>query len=224
MHQSVGQLTVIGEQQQTLGLGVETSDVEKSLTGGDALADKIVETGATELVVHRGVDAARLVQREGDDLLVGDDADTVDADDVVLRVDTHALRGDDGAVDLDTTRLDELLTHPAGGDTRSGEDLLQAGLLRVRLGRLLLLVPLCPGLLRGLTVRHMLVAGGTRIGDVVLCVPDVFVAFRCAVSASGLAHGILKIFLMPRSRHGRGMFSCLADQCSRSPAVRTLRR
>ena len=111
----VGEVAVVREQQQALGVGVEAADVEEPLL---AVADVVLERDAAELVVHRRDDALGLVEGEVDAVLVEVDAHAVDVDDLGLRVDAHAQLGDDLAVDLDATLLDEVLADAARADAR----------------------------------------------------------------------------------------------------------
>ena len=106
VHEAVRQLAVVRHQQQSLGVGVEASDVEQPLPGVDSVGHEIADAGAPALVGHGRVDTARLVQREVDHLLVKDDPGAVDAD--------H--RG--GGIDLETHLADDLAIHldPAPGD------------------------------------------------------------------------------------------------------------
>ncbi len=71
--QPVGQLAVVHQQQQPLAVAVEASDVEQTLPGADlradTLADQVTDVRSAAVVGHRGQHAARLVQREVDDLV-----------------------------------------------------------------------------------------------------------------------------------------------------------
>ena len=136
--QPVGEVAVVGEQQQALGVGVEAADVEEPLV---AVADVVAEADPAELVVHRRDHAERLVEGEVDAGLVEVDAHAVDVDDLAGRVDAHAELGDDLAVDLHPAGGDELLADPAGPDAGGGQQLLQpdaVGVVDVDLGSVLL--------------------------------------------------------------------------------------
>ena len=59
----LGELTVVGQQQQSLSIGVQTPDMEEALL---AVADEVPYTGATELVAHRGHHTQGFVEGEVD--------------------------------------------------------------------------------------------------------------------------------------------------------------
>ncbi len=201
------EVPVVGEQDQAFGVGVETADVEQALTGGDALGDDVTDAGTAEVVGHRRLPAARLVERDVDEVLLHDDADAVDADDGVLGIDAQALFEDDATVDLDPALVDEFLRGAPGGDAGLREHLLQAhtvalhrrtlavdvgvlvlrglrvadrGSVRLRLGALGLgRLRLAP-LVRLLLVRSG--GSGGALGGLPL------LTVRCAITASGLVH------------------------------------
>ena len=138
MHEAVGELTVVSEQQQALGLGVQAANVEQALPLLEALVDEVAHRRATHVVAHRGLDAARLIEDVVVHLIVDLDAHSVDADDVLVRVDAHAHPIHNLAVDLDSARGDELLAHAAAGHAGGCQDLLQADLVLRSWGGLLL--------------------------------------------------------------------------------------
>ncbi|GAA2827104.1 hypothetical protein GCM10020220_014730 [Nonomuraea rubra] len=119
----MGQLAVVGEQQQALGLGVEPAHVEQAWR---QLLDVVGQAWAALRVVHRGDDADGLVQRVVDQVGGGRDALAVHVDDLRRRVDLGAEPPDDLAVHRDTALADHLLAGPAAGHARLGEHLLQA--------------------------------------------------------------------------------------------------
>ena len=135
MHEPVGELAVVGQQQQALGVGVEPPDVHQAHgVRADEVPGVLVEVAPGEIgdggppvrVGHSGDHAGGLVQHDGEHVGVGDDARAVDADDLGGRVDPHALVGDDGAVDAHAAGGDEPLAGPSGGHPGVGQDLVEA--------------------------------------------------------------------------------------------------
>ena len=108
---AVGQLAVVGEQQQALRVGVEAADGEHPRLGGDQLDDR----GAAVRVAGRRDDAAWLVQQVVDEPGLGADRRTVDLDEVDLRVDAAAEHGH-VAVDRHPAVGDQLLAHPPAAE------------------------------------------------------------------------------------------------------------
>ncbi|CAM5716567.1 hypothetical protein SCALM49S_05178 [Streptomyces californicus] len=101
----VGQLTVVGEHDDALRLGVEPADVEQPrLAVGHVVAEALAAVG----VLHGGDDAGGLVEREEQVRLRGD-GQAVDLDLVLVDVHAHALLDDDLTVDLDARLVDQLL-------------------------------------------------------------------------------------------------------------------
>ena len=84
----LGEDPVIGEEQQTLGVGVESTHVEEAL---GALGDVVTHAGAAEIIGHRGDDAARLVQGEHDRVRCGGDALAVHPHHGATRIHAQAL-------------------------------------------------------------------------------------------------------------------------------------
>ena len=80
----MGQVAVVGQQQQALAVGVEAPDVEQPL---GTVGDEVADGGTAAVVGHRAQHAARLVQGEVDEVGADDDAVAVDVDDGRLRVD-----------------------------------------------------------------------------------------------------------------------------------------
>src|SRR5690606_18528834 len=117
----VGEVAVVGEQQQALAVGVQPSDVEHP--GGHPV--QVVGDGAaTLLVVHGGDHAAGLVERQVHQVRVGHYPLPVHVDHRGGRVDLVAQPGHH-AVDRDPAVGDQLLAGPPGSDPGGGEDLLQ---------------------------------------------------------------------------------------------------
>ena len=127
----MGELAVVGQQEQPLGLGVEASDVHQAQRVGQlgvlgqVVASVLGHGGSALRVLHGGDDPCRLVEHEGDELGVGEDSAAVDADLLGQRVHSDACLGDGDAVDADAAVGDELLAGAARGDPCVGQDLLQ---------------------------------------------------------------------------------------------------
>ena len=156
VREPVGQLAVVGEQQQPLGVGVEPADREHAGLGRDEVDDG----GSAVGVLGRRHDTGRLVQEVVDE--VGARATTAPS---TSRTSTSAIdaRADLGdlAVHPHPALADQLLAHPPAGHAGGGEHLLQ--LLGRRSGQLLGAQPLLELLddrrRRGRTGRA---AGGRR--------------------------------------------------------------
>ena len=110
MLQSVGEVAVVGEQQQTLGVGIQPSDVEEPVLAG---SEEVGDRRATQLVAHRRDDAQGFVEGEVDPRLVELDPLAVNVDRLAEGVDADPELGDDMPVDLDTAGRDEVLAGPA---------------------------------------------------------------------------------------------------------------
>ena len=127
----MGELAVVGQQEQPLGLGVEAADMHQAQRVGQlgvlgqVVASILGHGGAALRVLHGGDDPCRLVEHEGDELGVGEDSAAVNADLLGQRVHPHACLGDGNAVDADAAVGDELLAGAARGNPCVGQDLLQ---------------------------------------------------------------------------------------------------
>ena len=122
--QPVGQLAVVGQQQQALGGDVKAPDVEEpfALVVADVVADARPAFG----VLHGGHHALGLVEHHVDQRVIELDAQAVHVDDGGLGIDAYTELGDDLAVDLNAALGDHLFADAAGGDAGGGHDLLQA--------------------------------------------------------------------------------------------------
>ncbi len=122
MCQAVCQLTVVGEQQQSLGVGIQPADVEEPLLA----ANQQVAHGRPTLGIgHRRHHAPGLVQRQMHGSAGRRDAQTVDPDDHLLGVHADALLPHGLAVDGDPAGSDQLFAGAARTDTCGGHDLLE---------------------------------------------------------------------------------------------------
>ena len=126
MHEAVGQLTIVGENQQTFRIRIQAPNVEESLARHDAVSHKIADARSPKLIFHRGVHPTRLVQRKVLVFLIHVHAHTINANDVHVRVHAHALLADDFAVDLNAAFVDHQLAVTARSNARLRQDFLQA--------------------------------------------------------------------------------------------------
>ena len=120
MGQPVGQVAVVGQQQEAFAVGVEAADREHSRVRGDHVDDRRAAVG----VSRSGDDPGRLVQQVMDEAGLGADRRAVDLDAVGRGVDP-APQFRDLAVDGDPALGDEILTGPAAGHAGGGENLLE---------------------------------------------------------------------------------------------------
>jgi len=120
--EAVGQLAVVGDEEQAFAHVVEAADRVEALAH---LVKKLHDGGAAFGILNGGDKAARLVEHEVAETLGTLQKLAVDADMVTCGVGLGAQLGDNFAVDLDAALLDELLSLAAAGDTGLGEDLLQ---------------------------------------------------------------------------------------------------
>ena len=111
---AVGQLAVVRQQQEALGVGVEAADGEHPRLVGHQLDDGRAPVG----VLGRRDDAGRLVQQVVDEAGLGADRRAVDLDEVDVGVDPPAEHGD-LAVDGDPPGGDEVLAHPPAAPARA---------------------------------------------------------------------------------------------------------
>ena len=122
MEHRLGDLTVVGEQEQPLGIEVQTADREQARF--PRLGRQEIQHGRPPLRISRGGDdPARLVQ---DPVAPGlrDDGAPVQFDLVLIRVCGRAESGDH-AVDAHAPEANQLLGSPPGRHARPGQDLLQ---------------------------------------------------------------------------------------------------
>ena len=183
MHQTVGQLTIVGEQQQPLGGRIQTTNVEESLTSADLFTDDVAHTRTTHVIVHGRLHTTRLVQDEVLHVLIDDDAGTINADYRRVRVHPHALSRHDLAIDLDAAFVDKLFRHTTRRHARLREHLLQAHALTCLA---------VSALARATTVVvHVLVARRAGVGYVDVLRVDVGgLHLRTAVATAAIALGV----------------------------------
>ena len=116
------EVTVVGEQDQAVGVGVEAAHVEEPLrTIGDELGQRAIGVR----VRHRRGDPGRLVQHEVDVRADRRQPAPLDADHCRGRVDLGAEPGDDLAVDLHQPGEHQLLALATAGHAGLREELLQ---------------------------------------------------------------------------------------------------
>ena len=124
----MGELTIVGHEQQALSLGIETPDREHPRLIGPHVDDG----GPTLRIVGGSDDPGRFVEQVVDEVGPHPDRSTVDGNDLGLDIDPLAEFGDD-PVDRHPALSDDLLTDPPAAEPDSGQDLLQPLSLRVRL-------------------------------------------------------------------------------------------
>ena len=104
MHELLGKVAVVGENQHALGVGVEPADVVEGLQCG---WQQIVDCLPAEFVAARADIAAGFVEND-DDFLLRENPLAIDAD--RIRFGNACRQLDAGtAVDLDTTGSDQLI-------------------------------------------------------------------------------------------------------------------
>ncbi len=121
MSEALGEVTIVGEKEETLSLGVEPADVEQSRE----MRREEVEDGVTRVrVAPGGNEPSRLVQHDVEALLAVDQF-AVDFDVVALRG-LRAEIGANAAVNRDAASGNELVAMPARTQPRRGKDPVQA--------------------------------------------------------------------------------------------------
>src|SRR5699024_7128142 len=121
VHQTVDQFTIISQNKQTIGVSVDTADIEAALSRCGLLCDHIAHAGTTHVILHGRLHAARLIQNEVLVVFIDVDANPVNADDIHIRVHADALPLDDFAVNFNSTSVDEYLCVTAGSNTSLSE-------------------------------------------------------------------------------------------------------
>src|SRR5438094_6539307 len=120
MREAMGEVAVVGHDEQPLGVGIEPSDGEHARRFGYEL-----DHCGSALRIGRGCDhTRRLVQQVVDEPLPDRHGHTVDGDVIPTRIDTPAELGD-RAVDRDPPRVDELVTHAPAPEAGACEHLLK---------------------------------------------------------------------------------------------------
>lgn len=127
--QAVGKLAIVGQKHQATLIPPQASDGKEPGLGG--VVDQIQHGPALKAWLIRGgrqcafglmKDDVELPPRGAN--LSGDRL-AINGDLVVARVDKGGEAGDDLAIDLDPAFFDQLLAHPARGDSRVGQDALK---------------------------------------------------------------------------------------------------
>jgi hypothetical protein len=110
---ALGEVAVVGEQDQALGVGVEAADVEEPFR---SVGHEVGQRTAPLRVRHRRDHPAGLVEGQVDVRAHGREPLAVDADDRRGGVHLGAEPGDHLAVDLHQPRQHQLLALAAAGD------------------------------------------------------------------------------------------------------------
>ena len=121
--QAVGELAVVHDEKQPLGLQVKPADMEDPVP---ASPEHVADTQPTLGVLHRGDHAERLVEGQVGLVTRGRDAHAVYAHDSRLWIDPAALLTHHVAVDGDPPFGDQLLAGTSRGDARRRQYLLEA--------------------------------------------------------------------------------------------------
>ena len=121
MRETVRELTVIRENEEPLGVGIEPANVEQSL---GPILDVVTDTRPSTLINHRRDDTARFIERDHSDVGHRRHSLAINAYDGRERVNPHALLGDDRAVYFDPALFDELLAPAAAPDACEGKHFL----------------------------------------------------------------------------------------------------
>ena len=114
MRQSLGEVPVIGEDQQPRGVGVQPPDVKESFL---AVCDDLAQIGPAILILHRADDAARLVEHKVGVIGRRRKPLAIDPHDIGQRIDPSTHLGDHFAVDLDPASRHVVLAAPPARDT-----------------------------------------------------------------------------------------------------------
>ena len=122
MRQVLGEVTVVGQDDQPGSVGVEATDVEKALR---AVLHQIAQVPAAVGVRHRRDHSAGLVEHQVDVLADRRQSPPLDPHDSVSRIDLGAQSGHDFPVDLDKSGEHQLFTLAPRGHSRLREQLLQ---------------------------------------------------------------------------------------------------
>jgi hypothetical protein len=132
--EGVGEVAVVGHEDEARGLEVEAADGEEPGLGG--VIDDLGDGGAVELGLVGGGDehAFGLVDHQVELAFRLAEGAAVDEDAIGVGVDEDGQAADDLAIDADATLLDEVLAGTTGGDAGVGHDALEADAGLVLLG------------------------------------------------------------------------------------------
>ena len=121
MRQPVGQVAVVGDQDQPLAVQVEPADGEQPGIGGfDQIDDAHSARGIAVCAQHaRGFVDGEVFEPSRVQ------GDTIDANGLVGRIDPRAQFGDDAAIDLDAAGGDQFLALPPAAEPRGRQHFLQ---------------------------------------------------------------------------------------------------
>ena len=120
MSQQVGQLAVVGDEDQSFAHPVEPTDGKQPLVAGN----EIDHSRSSRGIVVGGDGADRLVEHVDDPLRMRQSL-TIDPDLLTKRIDPGSQFGDDLAIDFDAALSDQLLAAAAAPEAGGGQHLLQ---------------------------------------------------------------------------------------------------
>jgi hypothetical protein len=129
MGKLVGEVSVVSQDQQTLTVGVQAADVEKSLfleRSPGSLGEHVGNGAATFRIIHGDDDPTRLIEGQIEMSARWWDTRAIDSNHVTFGIDPAALLGDDLGVNLDTALADHGFTRPARAYAGLGKHLLEA--------------------------------------------------------------------------------------------------
>lgn len=123
VHDGIGEVAIIGKQQEAFGVIIETADGVNALL--DAL-EVVGDGGAALGVAHGGDDAVGLVHGEVEEMAGRVEEFAVDLDVIGGEVGFGAESGDGLAIDANAALEDHFLGVAAAGDAGLGDDFLKA--------------------------------------------------------------------------------------------------
>jgi hypothetical protein len=112
----VGEIAVVGQDQQTLTVSVEPANVKESFSlerPPGTLSEQVGDSTPALRIIHSDHDAAGLVQGKVEMSTRGWDTSTVDSNHVTFGIHPAALLGDDLGVHFNTAVANHGLTGPA---------------------------------------------------------------------------------------------------------------
>lgn len=131
--EAVGEIAVVGEEEEALGLGIELADGIEA--GGKHFSEQIDSAGLLALGDVGAVDAFGFVEDDVEafagDAVAQADALAVDFDVVGLRIDQYGELMDDAAIDGDSALEDHFFNIAAGSHAGIPEELLDSFFHRI---------------------------------------------------------------------------------------------
>ncbi len=135
MRHTIGQLAVVGDQQQAFRFLVEPADCENPFA---KLREQVDDARTSRRIVIRADNSSRLVERKVD-LALQLNLFAVEFNLLGIRIGTERDVGDDLAIDADSARRDVLFALPPSVDARRREDLRKTLRSKLRCSGVLML-------------------------------------------------------------------------------------